>query len=34
MSKVLSDDVLQTPVMSFTKGEEYNLTMSKKFVSK
>ena len=33
-SKVLNDDTLQTPVMSFTKGEEYNLTMSKKFISK
>lgn len=34
MSKVLSDDTLQTPVMSFTKGEEYNLTMSKKYITK
>ncbi len=32
-SKVLSDDFLQTPVISFTKGEEYNLIMSKKFVN-
>lgn len=32
-SKVLNDDTLQTPVMSFTKGEEYNLTMSKRFIS-
>lgn len=32
VSKVLNDDLLQTPVISFTKGEEYNLTMSKRFI--
>lgn len=31
-SKVLNEDLYQTPVISFTKGEEYNLTMSKKFI--
>ena len=31
-SKILNDDVFQTLVVSFTKGEEYNLTMSKKFI--
>ena len=31
-SKILNEDVYQTPVISFTKGEEYNLTMSKKFI--
>ena len=33
MSKNLGNDVLQTPVISFTKGEEYNLTLSRSFVS-
>lgn len=31
-SKTLSGDIYQTPVISFTKGEEYNLTMSKNFI--
>lgn len=33
-SKILSDDFYQTQVMSFTKGEAYNLTVSKKFINK
>ena len=28
----LNEEFLQTPVMSFTKGEKYNLTMSKKYI--
>lgn len=31
-SKTLSGDIYQTPVISFTKGEKYNLTMSKNFI--
>lgn len=32
-SKILNEDFYQTPVMSFTKGEEYNLTLSRKFIN-
>ena len=32
MAKNLGNDVFQTPIISFTKGEEYNLTMSKKYI--
>ena len=31
-SSILSEDLYQTKVMSFTKGEEYTLTMSKKYI--
>lgn len=33
-SKILNDDLYQTAVTSFTKGCEYELTMSKHFISK
>lgn len=32
-SKILNDDLYQTVVTSFTKGTNYELTMSKKFIS-
>ena len=32
-SKILSEDLYQTQVMSFTKGEEYTLTVSKKYIN-
>ena len=32
-TKVLKDDVFQTPVTSFTKGITYELTLSKKYLS-
>lgn len=31
-SKILNEDVYQTKVISFTKGEEYNLTVSKRYI--
>lgn len=31
-SKILNEDFYQTPVISYTKGEEYNLTLSKNFI--
>lgn len=31
-SKILNDDFYQTTVMSYTKGQEYKLTLSKKFI--
>lgn len=31
-SKILNEELYQTPVTSFTKGEEYTLTMSKNFI--
>lgn len=32
-NKVLSSDIWQTPVVSFTKGTQYDLTLSKKYLS-
>ena len=34
ISSTLSDDIYQTKVKSFTKGIEYNLTLSKEYISK
>ena len=33
-SSTLSDDIYQTKIKSFTKGIEYNLTLSKEYISK
>jgi len=33
-SKILRDDILQTEVHSFTKGSDYQLTLSKDFITK
>jgi xanthine phosphoribosyltransferase len=33
-SKILNDDIYQTTVHSYTKGSDYELTLSKQYISK